>query len=61
MVPQVMGDAVGVHPLVVIFGILIGDELYGFAGIILAIPVVVVLKETAIYTSRRMGWRKSRA
>ncbi len=56
VVPQVMGDAVGVHPLVVIFGILIGEELYGFAGIILAIPVVVLLKETAIYASRRMGW-----
>ena len=40
VVPQIMGDAVGVHPLVVIFGILIGEELYGIPGIILAIPVV---------------------
>jgi hypothetical protein len=56
VVPQVMGDAVGVHPLVVIFGVLIGDELYGLVGIILAVPVVVILKETAIYMSERMGW-----
>lgn len=56
VVPQVMGDAVGVHPLVVIFGVLIGDELYGLVGIILAVPVVVILKETAVYASERMGW-----
>ncbi|MBU6363153.1 MAG: AI-2E family transporter [Acidobacteria bacterium] len=56
VVPQVMGDAVGVHPLVVIFGVLIGEELYGFIGIILAVPVVVILKETAVYMSERMGW-----
>jgi hypothetical protein len=55
-VPQIMGDAVGVHPLVVIFGILIGEELYGIPGIILAIPVVVLLKETVVYASERMGW-----
>jgi hypothetical protein len=45
-----------VHPLVVIFGVLIGEELYGFIGIILAVPVVVILKETAVYLSERMGW-----
>ena len=56
VVPQVMGDAVGVHPLVVIFGVLIGEELYGFIGIILAVPVVVILKETAVYMSERLGW-----
>jgi len=41
---------------VVIFGVLIGEELYGFIGIILAVPVVVILKETAVYLSERMGW-----
>jgi len=56
VVPQIMGDAVGVHPLVVIFGILIGEELYGIPGIILAIPAVVLLKETVVYASERMGW-----
>jgi predicted PurR-regulated permease PerM len=56
VVPQVMGDAVGVHPLVVIFGVLIGEELYGFIGIILAVPVVVIIKETAVYLAQRMGW-----
>jgi len=56
VVPQIMGDAVGVHPLVVIFGVLIGEELYGIPGIILALPVVVLLKETVVYASERLGW-----
>lgn len=56
VVPQIMGDAVGVHPLVVIFGVLIGDQIYGIPGVIIAIPVVVLLKEAVVYTSERLGW-----
>lgn len=56
VVPQVMGGAVGVHPLVVIFGLLIGEQIYGLPGLLLAIPVVVIVKETLVYASERMGW-----
>lgn len=56
VVPQVMGGAVGVHPLVVIFGLLIGEQIYGLPGLLLAIPVVVIVKETVVYASERMGW-----
>ncbi len=56
VVPQIMGDAVGVHPLVVIFGVLVGGEIYGVLGVLIAIPVVVLLKESVVYTSERLGW-----
>ncbi len=56
VVPQIMGDAVGVHPLVVIFGVLIGAEVYGVLGVLIAIPVVVLLKEFVVYISERLGW-----
>ncbi len=56
VVPKVMGDAVGVHPLVVIFGVLIGGEVYGVPGVFIALPVVVLLKEAVVYTSERLGW-----
>lgn len=56
LVPQVMAGAVGVHPLVVIFGLLIGEQIYGLPGLLLAIPVVVIVKETIVYASERMGW-----
>lgn len=58
VVPKVMGDAVGVHPLVVIFGLLIGEQLVGFIGVVLAIPMVVVVKEAAVFASDRLFERR---
>ncbi len=46
-----MGDAVGVHPLVVIFGLLVGEQLLGLVGMLIAIPAVVVVKEAAIFAA----------
>ena len=53
VVPKIMGSAVGVHPLVVIFGLLIGEQLAGIVGVLIAIPVVVVVKEAAMFLSER--------
>jgi predicted PurR-regulated permease PerM len=43
--PFVVGGAVQIHPLVVFIGIIGGSMLFGFAGLILAIPTIVVVKE----------------
>ncbi|OHD65471.1 MAG: hypothetical protein A2176_13115 [Spirochaetes bacterium RBG_13_51_14] len=43
--PFVVGGAVRLHPLVVFIGIIAGSMLFGFAGLILAIPAIVVVKE----------------
>jgi predicted PurR-regulated permease PerM len=59
VVPKLMGGAVGVHPLVVIFGLLIGEELAGLVGILLAIPVVVIVKETVVFVLERMSGRRA--
>jgi predicted PurR-regulated permease PerM len=56
VVPKIMGTAVGVHPLVVIFGLLVGEQLYGLAGVLLAIPMVVVVKETVMFVGEKLGW-----
>ena len=62
VVPNIMGNAVGVHPLVVIFGLLIGEQLYGLAGILLAVPMVVIVKEAVLYAADHLGVaRRSRA
>jgi predicted PurR-regulated permease PerM len=55
VVPKVMGTAVGVHPLVVIFGLLIGEQLAGIAGVLLAIPMVVIVKESVMFAIERFG------
>lgn len=45
VVPNIMGRSVGVHPLVVIFALLIGDQIAGVGGVLLAIPMTVIIKE----------------
>ncbi|MDD4334787.1 MAG: AI-2E family transporter [Desulfotomaculaceae bacterium] len=42
--PKILGDKVGLHPLAVIFSLLAGGELYGLAGMLLAVPVAAVLR-----------------
>ncbi len=42
--PLIMSDKVGLHPLTIIFALLAGSELAGITGLILAIPVVGILK-----------------
>lgn len=42
--PKILGDKVGLHPLVVIFSLFAGAELYGLAGMLLAVPVTGVLR-----------------
>ena len=43
--PMVLGDAIGVKPLAVIFSILIGGALFGVLGMFLAVPTYVVITE----------------
>ena len=44
VVPNVMGSALRLHPLLVIFGLLAGGEIYGLAGIFVALPLLAVLR-----------------
>jgi predicted PurR-regulated permease PerM len=40
VVPNVMASALRLHPLLVIFGLLAGGELYGIAGVLVALPTM---------------------
>lgn len=42
--PKIMGDTVGISALAVLFALLVGAELLGFAGVLLAVPVAAVFK-----------------
>lgn len=44
VVPNVMGSALRLHPLLVIFGLLAGGEIYGLAGIFVALPLLAGLR-----------------
>jgi predicted PurR-regulated permease PerM len=43
LVPWLVGDRIGLHPLAVIFALLAFGQLFGFAGILLALPVSAAL------------------
>ena len=43
LVPFLVGDRIGLHPLAVIFALLAFGELFGFAGVLLALPVSAAL------------------
>ena len=53
--PMVVGRSVNLHPLLVIFAVLVGSELFGAVGMLLAVPTTAVLKVSVrtIYE----GWR----
>jgi predicted PurR-regulated permease PerM len=43
LTPMLVGDRIGLHPVAVIFAILAGGELFGFTGVLLALPVAAVI------------------
>ena len=43
LVPWLVGDRIGLHPVAVIFALLAFGEVFGFAGVLLALPASAVL------------------
>ncbi len=63
VVPNVMGSALRLHPLLVIFGLLAGGEIYGLAGALLALPMLAVLRAIWEFFSERVTlepWEEGR-
>ncbi len=56
LTPRLVGSAVGLHPMAVLIAVLVGGQLFGFAGILLAVPgaaVLSVLARHALAAARR--------
>lgn len=43
LTPWLVGDRIGLHPVAVIFAVLAGGQLFGFLGMLLALPVAAVV------------------
>ncbi len=43
LTPMLVGDRIGLHPVAVIFAVLVGGQLFGFLGILLALPAAAAL------------------
>lgn len=61
LTPMLVGDRIGLHPVAVIFAVLAGGQLFGFLGVLLALPAAAVIavilrymheryKESALYS-----------
>jgi predicted PurR-regulated permease PerM len=42
--PKIIGDSVGLHPLVIIFVLLVGGYYFGVLGMLFAVPFTAVAK-----------------
>lgn len=43
LTPLLVGDKIGLHPVAVIFAVLAGGQLFGFLGVLLALPVAAII------------------
>ena len=43
LTPWLVGDRIGLHPVAVIFAVMAGGQLFGFVGVLLALPTAAVL------------------
>lgn len=43
LTPLLVGDRIGLHPVAVIFAVLAGGQLFGFVGVLIALPVAAVI------------------
>jgi predicted PurR-regulated permease PerM len=60
--PQIFSHTLRINPLLVIFALLLGLQLYGIIGALVALPILSVLRETAVYLFRHLKlepWERS--
>ncbi len=60
VVPKVMGSALRLHPLLVIFGLLAGGQIYGLPGVFVALPLLAGLRALWEFLGERVqleDWR----
>jgi predicted PurR-regulated permease PerM len=53
LVPKLVGDKIGLHPVAVIFAVLAGGYLFGFLGVLLALPAASVIVVLLRYLTER--------
>lgn len=57
LTPNLVGDRIGLHPVAVIFAVMAGGQLFGFIGVLLALPAAAVIAVMLRHT--REQWLSS--
>ena len=52
LTPSLVGDRIGLHPVTVIFSLLAGGQLFGFTGVLLALPASAAIAVTLRHLRR---------
>jgi predicted PurR-regulated permease PerM len=52
--PQIFSHTLRINPLLVIFALLVGAEVAGFVGALLALPIAAIIRETLDYLRRHL-------
>lgn len=53
LTPRIVGDKIGLHPVAVIFAVMAGGQLFGFLGMLLALPGAAVVNVLLRYAHER--------
>ncbi|MEO8686682.1 MAG: AI-2E family transporter [Solirubrobacteraceae bacterium] len=62
--PNIFGHALRINPLLVIFALLLGGQIYGLLGAFISLPIAAVVRETVVYLRRHLvlePWPRSPA
>jgi len=51
--PKLVGNKVGIHPAIIIFALLAGGSLFGFVGILFAIPTIAIIGVLVRFTVKK--------
>ena len=52
--PQIFSHSLRINPLLVLFALLLGASLYGVVGALIALPLMAILRATALYLRRHV-------
>jgi len=53
LTPRFVGERIGLHPVAVLFAVMAGAQLFGFMGVLLALPVAAVIMVLLRHTHKR--------
>lgn len=55
--PKIMGDAAKIHPLLVVFSLLVGEHFFGVVGALLAVPVMSIVQSIFLHVRKELQAR----
>ena len=53
LVPKIQGDSVKLHPTIIMVSLVVGSQVAGLFGLIVAVPVAAILRDIYVYLYRR--------